>query len=122
MSKLTVEQLVSVVVVVPLPFILIWTAIASHLLVSRLEQIFVHSLFMRHDRKLMEKLGLFGKIVTCGSVVLVCWLPRLHIWRGVALESEIGSIPKRLKLWLYPPFIASHLWFSGLLVSGYVFG
>jgi hypothetical protein len=83
MSKLTVEQLVSVVVVVPLPFILIWTAIASHLLVSRLEQIFVHSLFMRHDRKLMEKLG-------------AVW-PNCHMWKcgSSVLAASITYLERR---------------------------
>lgn len=44
-----------------------------------------------------------------------------YVWRGLVLESEVAMVSKRLKLWLYPPFIASHIWFFALLLLGYVF-
>jgi hypothetical protein len=121
-SKLTNQELVSVCVALPLPFIMIWTAITSHLLVDKLEQVFCRSLLLQQDRKFIKHLGLLGEMITCGSVFLICLMPRIYIWRGLVLESEVAKMPKRLKRWLYPPFIASHIWFSALLVSGYVFG
>jgi hypothetical protein len=122
LSKLTVEQLVSVLTIVPLPFILVWVAITSHFLVGRLEAIFPNSRLLQHDRMLINNLGLFGKVVTCGCVFLMCLMPRFSVRRGLAEQREIEDMPKRLKFWLYPPFTVLNIWFAGLLVSGYVFG
>lgn len=121
MNKLTNHELVSVFVVLPLPFIMIWTAITFHLLVGKLEQVFCQSSLLQQDRKFRNHLGLLGAMITCGSIFLVCLMPKIYVWRGLVLESEVAMVSKRLKLWLYPPFIASHIWFFALLLFGYVF-
>jgi hypothetical protein len=95
-SKLTNQELVSVCVALPLPFIMIWTAITSHLLVDKLEQVFCRSLLLQQDRKFIKHLGLLGEMITCGSVFLICLMPRIYIWRGLVLESEVAKMPIRL--------------------------
>lgn len=121
MNRSGVEQVVTLVIMLPLPFIVIWTAVMSHLLSGQLQQLFKFSPILLCNRNTHTRLGILGEIIICGHVCLVCLIPRLYIWRGVALRSEIEAMPKKLKLRLYPPFIASFLWCSALLISGLVF-
>lgn len=121
MTRSVIEKVVTLVVMLPLPMIVIWTAVTSHILSNRLQQILENSLIIPQNRDLHRRLGVAGEIIICGHVCLVCWMPRLYIWRGVALRSEIEALPNDLKMWLYPPFIASFAWCSALLISGLIF-
>jgi hypothetical protein len=121
MNRSSIEQVVTLVIMLPLPFIVIWTAVMSHLLSGQLQQLFKCSPILLCNRNTYARLGILGEIIICGHVCLICLIPRLYIWRGVALRSEIEAMPKKLKLRLYPPFIASFLWCSALLISGLFF-
>lgn len=122
LNKLSIEELGTALVVLPLPFIIIWTAICSHILVERLEQIFLSSPLLLQDRQFIKSLGLLGEIITCGCVFLICLMPTLSVRRGLAVRAEVERMPKKLKLWIYPPFFALSLWFGALLLSGIVHG
>jgi hypothetical protein len=121
-SKFTAEQIVSILLIVPLPFILVWTAIASHFLVGRLEAIFLGSQLLQQDRRFIKNLGLFGSVVICGSVFLLCLIPEFSVRRGLAVQKEIENMPQHLKFLLYPPFTALYVWLAALLLAGLVFG
>lgn len=122
MNKLTTEGVVACLIMFPMPLIVIWTAVTCHILAEPLERLFANGPLFQHDRKVIKYFGLFGKIITCGSVFWICLTPSLSMSRGLALANEIHSVPKRTKYWLYPPFISLYLWFFALVISGMVFG
>lgn len=122
LNKLSLEELGTVLVVLPLPFIVIWTAICSHILVERLQHIFLSSPLLQQDREFIKNLGLLGEVITCGCIFLICLMPILSVRRGLAVKDEIERMPKKLKLWLYPPFFALNLWFGALILSGIIYG
>lgn len=108
-------------VIVPLPVFFIWSAICSYVMADRLKKIFSNSPILQQDQRFVRNLGLFGKIITCGCVFLICLTPKLSVRHGLALKSELESMPKELRFWLYPPFFALNLWFGALLLLGIVY-
>lgn len=106
MIRSGVTDLITMIVTLPLPFIPLWTAIASHKLIDDLDTIFSRSSFVRKDIAWMRGLGIVGEVMYCSSIFALCINWRFCIRRGWIIESEVLAVSKRQKMILYPPFIA----------------
>lgn len=108
----------SILLIVPLPFILVWTAIASRFLVGRLEAIFLESQLLQQDSRFIRNLGLFGAVVICGSVFLLCLMPEFSVRRGLAVQREIDNMPQHLKTLVVSAFYRSICLACSAIVGG----
>jgi hypothetical protein len=115
MIRSGVTDLITIIVTLALPFIPLWTAIASHKLIDELDTIFSRSSFVRKDIAWMRGFEVVGEVMYCSSIFALCINWRFSIRRGWIIESEVLAVSKRQKMILYPPFIACWVWMLALI-------
>lgn len=99
-----------IIVMLPSPFLAIWSIVVCHKIVDQLEAILGGSRLVIENRASMKYLGLAGKVLRCGAIIAICFCPRIYVRDGSVVEKEVLAIPKALKRRLYAPFIACTLW------------
>ncbi|WP_143070325.1 hypothetical protein [Pseudomonas sp. NFR16] len=110
MNKLNMANLTLVVIMLPSPFLAIWSMVVCHRTVDQLEAILGSSRLVIENRASMKYLGLAGKVLRCGAIIAICFYPGIYVRDGSVVEKEVLAIPKALKRRLYAPFIACTLW------------
>ena len=90
----------------PLPFILLWVVVVAVITLEKLEGNFSESALVKHNRDMLQGLGLPGKVIRCGAIFMMCVRPEWHESKGLLLRRELNGVTMRMKLTLYPPFIA----------------
>lgn len=118
MNSIDLKDVVTLIVMVPLPFICCWAVIASILSIERLEATFTHSRLVKENKAWMQQFGAAGKVMRCSAIIAICISPGIYVRTGCAVEEEITAVPKNLKVTLYPPFIACIVWSLALLGCG----
>jgi len=118
MIESNISKFVTGLIGLPLPIVVAWVYIASCLLLHRLEAHFPCSKFLKVNERLHRRLGMAGKVMRCGAVFLVFLFPRWSVSRGDAIEREILSVPRSLKLKLCYPFSALFIWTIALFIWG----
>jgi hypothetical protein len=118
MSRTAFTDIVTLMVVGPLPLIALWSAIVSHRMVAKLESVWVRSKFVNENKGVMKGLGIAGKIMLCGSVCAILICPKSFVRDGSVLQEEVDAVPKEWKMTVYPPFIASGIWTVALFICG----
>jgi hypothetical protein len=116
-----ISDFITVLIALPLPVVAGWVYLASYLLLDQLEAHFPCSKFLKVNERLHRRLGMPGKVMRCGAVFLVFLFPRWSVSRGDAIDSEILSVPRSLKLKLCYPFSALFLWAIALFIWGAVY-
>lgn len=115
MIRSDVTDIITIAVMVPMPFVSIWVVFASHKLASKLEAVFERSPLVLENKKWMRRLGLAGDVIFCSSIFSLCINCRFCIWKGWVLEKEVLAVSNKLKMALYPPFIACWVWMLALI-------
>lgn len=118
MNRIDLKDVVTLIVMVPLPFICCWAVIASILSIERLEATFTHSRLVKENKVWMQQFGVAGKVMRCSAIIAICISPGIYVRTGCVVEEEITAVPQDLKVKLYPPFIASIVWSVALLGCG----
>jgi hypothetical protein len=118
MSRAVFTDVVTLIVIGPLPLIALWSAIVSHRMVGKLESVWVCSKLVNENKAVMKGLGIAGEIMRCGSICAILICPKSFVRDGSVLQEEIDAVPKEWKMTLYPPFIASVIWTVALFICG----
>jgi len=100
----------------PLPFILLWVVVFTVIRLEKLEEIFLESTLVRHNKNMLRGLGLPGKVIRCGAIFVMCILPDWHESKGLLQRHELKGVTRSMKLMLYPPFIALSIFTAAAVV------
>jgi hypothetical protein len=120
MIRSGVTDSITMIVTLPLPFIPLWTAIASHKVIDDLDTISSRSSFVRKNIAWMRGLGIVGEVMYCSSIFALCINWRFCIRRVWIIESEVLAVSKRQKTILYPPFVACWVWMLALIACNFL--
>lgn len=104
----------------PLPFILLWVVVVSVITLERLEGTFSESALIKHNKDMLQGLGLPGKVIRCGAIFMMCIRPEWHESKGLLRRHELNGLTRRMKLTLYPPFIALSIFTIAAVVCAVV--
>jgi hypothetical protein len=121
MDKLDVADVVNMIIMLPSPFIAIWSMIVCYKTVDQLESVFESSRLVMENKAWMNKFGFAGKVWRCGAILAICMYPGPYVRDGSVVEEEVLAIPKALKRKLYPPFVICTVW-SVALIGWSAFG
>lgn len=118
MNRTAFTDAVTVIVIGPMPLIAIWSAIVSHRMVREIESIWVRSKFFNDNKYFMRGLGVAGEVMLCGSICAILIFPASFVQSGSVLQEEVDAVPRKWKVMVYPPFIASGIWTVALFICG----
>lgn len=110
MSKLDMADIVIMIIMLPSPFLAMWSMIVCHKTVDQLEAVLRGSRLVNENKAWMKHFGLAGKVLRCGTILAICLYPKIYVRDGSVVEKEVLAIPKALKRKVYAPFIACTLW------------
>lgn len=120
-DKPDVADVVNMIIMLPSPFIAIWSMIVCYKTVDQLESVFESSRLVMENKAWMNKFGFAGKVWRCGAILAICMYPKPYVRDGSVVEEEVLAIPKALKRKLYPPFVICTVW-SVALIGWSAFG
>jgi hypothetical protein len=116
MSRLNVADVINMIIMLPSPFIAIWSMIVCYKTVDQLESALGSSRLVIENKAWMKTYGLAGKVLRCGVILAICMYPKPYVRDGSVVEEEVLAIPKALKKKLYPPFVICTVWSIALIV------
>lgn len=106
MTKIGVLEIVVTISMLPLPLVLLWIAVVTHIALDKLECIFSESRLVKYNRDMFRGLGLPGKVIRCGAIFMMCMRPDWHESKGLLRRFELVGMTRRMKWTIYPPFLA----------------
>jgi hypothetical protein len=111
-------EIVVTISMLPLPFVLLWVAVVTHITLDKLECIFSESRLVKYNRDMLRGLGLPGKVIRCGAIFMMCMRPDWHESKGLLRRGELAGMTRRMKWTIYPPFLALSVLTVAAMISG----
>lgn len=119
MNRTAFTDVVTVIVIGPMPpLIAIWSANVCHRMVREIERIWVRSKFFNENKAFLKGLGVAGEVMLCGSICAILIWSKSFVRSGSVLQEEVDAVPKKWKVMVYPPFVASGIWIVALFMCG----
>lgn len=118
MIEMGALEIVVTISMLPLPFVLLWVAVVTHITLDKLECIFSESRLVKYNRDMLRGLGLPGKVIRCGAIFMMCMRPDWHESKGLLRRGELAGMTRRMKWTIYPPFLALSVLTVAAMISG----
>jgi hypothetical protein len=110
---------VGVCIIFPLLGFVIWMLVVGYLYVDKVEAHLPSCRFVDINRSAYSGLGLSGKVIRVGSIILLLLFSDLSVKRGMAEGDELTNFPRALKWKIMLPWMLGLIWFVFLCVFGY---
>ena len=118
MTDIGIFEAATICTIAAQPVVLIWVAIVTHRNLENLEAVFSRSALVEYNQIMFGRWGFPGRVVRCGAIFMACIRPNWHMAKGFLERDDLRGMTKRMKLTLYPPFIAMFVVVIGTIVCG----